>query len=224
MPKEPARANTNLPPPIPTYEWRGVHALKRIHALNERCLEVMAQLARAERERTNVEIIDRLRSLWRGMDMLACRRAARAPILLVDVHFRSEEWWRWARDARSGHRRGLLVRPCFPPRMASELMRETLMLAWSTAGVDRATAFVLLGMTPSVGSIIAELGPQDVERIAARHSGHLRPRWEDCPAFWRKLLKTACDADEDSLRDVHLHSIQLIGGALISVLDDSAAH
>jgi hypothetical protein len=104
-------------------------------------------------------------------------------------------------------------------RIASELMRETLMLAWSTVAFERGAASILFGMTPAVGSIIAELGPQDVERIAARHSRHLQPRWEDFPGFWGKLLSAARDGDEDALHEIHLHGMQLIGSELLTLLD-----
>lgn len=93
------------------------------------------------------------------------------------------------------------------------------MLAWSTVALDRGAATLLLGMTPAVGSTIAELDPQDVERIAARHSRHLRPRWEDLPAFWCKLLTAAKDGDEAAIRETHLHGIQLLGSELLPLLD-----
>lgn len=224
MPKEPSESSASAAPKTPRFDWKGSSSLRRVHALNERCLEVMVQIARTNRERTAIDVINRFRSSWCGLDMAARQRAARCPVLLVDVNFQSEGWWRWADDARYGKCRPAIRQPCFPAKAAGELMRETLMLAWSTAGADRNAASVLIGMTPAVSNIVAELEPQDVERIAARHSRHLRPRWEDFPPFWRKLLSAARDGDEDLLHDIHLHSIQLLGGELIPRLDNPAAH
>lgn len=98
-------------------------------------------------------------------------------------------------------------------------MRETLMLAWNVVSIDRGAATLLLGMAPSVATMLVELGPQDVERIAARHGRHLRPRWEDLPQFWSNLLQAADGNDEDSLYKLHLHGIQLLGSELIPLLE-----
>jgi hypothetical protein len=201
------------------FPWRGEPALRRVHALNARCLEVMILLARGERELIALPIIDGQRGLWRGLNESARTLAARTPFLLMDVHFQDAEWWRWARDSRNNRQRKIVLRAAFAAKTADELMRETLMLAWSTVALDRGAATLLLGMTPAVISTIAELDPQDVERIAARHSRHLRPRWEDFPAFWCKLLTAAKDGDEAALHETHLHGIQLLGSELLPLLD-----
>lgn len=201
------------------FTWRGEPALRRVHALNARCLEVMVLLARGERELIALPIVDGQRGLWRGLNESARLVAARTPFLLMDVHFQDAEWWRWARDSRNNRRRKIVLRAAFAGKTADELMRETLMLAWSTVALDRGAATLLLGMTPAVISTIAELDPQDVERIAARHSRHLRPRWEDFPAFWCKLLTAAKDGDEAALHEAHLHGIQLLGSEILPLLD-----
>lgn len=214
----------NKPTQLSAFEWKGMQSLRRVYALNEHCLEVMAQLARSDRERNAIEIVNQLRGVWRGLDVVARQRAARCPVLLLDAQFQNEEWWRWAKDARPKNRRTVSPQPCFAPKHAGALMRETLMLAWSIAGTDPNTATALLGMTPTVSSIIADFGPQQVERIAALHSSSIRPRWADSLGFWRKLLQAACAGDEDSLHDVRLYSIQLLGGELIPILEKTAAH
>jgi hypothetical protein len=180
---------------------------------------LLVQLARADRERTSLAIVNQHRSLWRGLSTTARKHAARTPFLLMDAHFRDADWWRWARDPRSGRRRKMILRAAFSGKIAGELMRETLMLAWSTVAFDRGAASVLLGMTPAVCNIIAEFGPQDVERIAARHSRDLQPRWDDFPAFWGKLLMAAGNGDEDALHEIRLHGTQLLGSELLPLLD-----
>jgi hypothetical protein len=205
------------------FEWKGAEALKRVHALNERCLEVFAQLAHTTRERVTVEIVNRHRPLWRGLDAAARKRAAQTPYLLLDVHFQSEDWWHWAKNPRRGQRRSVVSHSSFPPKAADELMRETLMLAWGVVAIDCGAASLLLGMAPGVCAMLAELGPQDVERIAARHSRHLRSRWEDLPLFWSNLLHAARAGDEDSLYELHLHGVQLLGSELIPLLDKTSA-
>lgn len=201
------------------FSWKGGQALGRVHALNERCLELLAQLARSEQARFNLAILNQNRKLWRSLNLAARRRASLTPYLLLDVQFQDIEWWRWAKAARAGGRRVVISQPAFSGKVAAELMRETLMLAWSTAAFDRGAAGVLLGMTPAVSATIAELGPQDVERITARHSPHLRPRWDDFPAFWGRLLTAALEDDEETLHAARLHGMQLLGSELLSRMD-----
>ncbi len=198
--------------------WKGAPVLRRVHALNERVLEVLVQLARTDRERIELAIINQHRSLWRGLSTMARRRASLAPFLLVDVRFDDAGWWRSVKDPRVA-RREVIHPTALTGKMTGELMREALMLAWSTVAFDRNAASILLGMTPAVAAIIAEFGPHDVERIAARYCRHLRPRWEDFPAFWGKLLLAAQDGDEAALRLIHLHGAQLIGSELVALLD-----
>lgn len=213
----------NKPSFMPAFEWKGSQSLRRVYALNEHCLEVMSQLARDDRERTTIEAVNQLRGAWRALDVTARQRAATCPVLLLDAQFQNEEWWRWAKDARPRYRRTVSPQSCFAPKQAEALMRETLMLVWSIAGAEPNAATVLFGVTPTVGNIIAEFGPQQVERIAALHGSSVRPRWADIPDFWRKLLRAACADDEESLHDVRLYSIQLLGGELIPLLENIAA-
>jgi len=201
------------------FTWKGAPALGRVHALNERCLELLTHLARTDRQQISLSIVNQHRSLWRGLTAATRRRAARTPFLLMDLHFQDADWWRSAKDLRTTRRRKMVLHTAFTGKIAAELMRETLMLAWSTVAFDRGAASIMLGMTPAVSAIVAELGPQDVEHIASRHSQHLQPRWEDFPSFWGKLLSAARDGDDEALSYVHLHGVQLIGSGMLPLLD-----
>jgi len=198
--------------------WKGAQALGRVHALNERCIELLAQLARADR-RSDLAIVNQHRNLWRGLSAITRKRAAGTPFLLMDLHSQDADWWHSVKDPRPSRRRKMVLRAAFTGKIAGELTRETLMLAWSTVAIDRGAASIMLGMSPAVSGIIAGLAPQDVERIAARHSAHLQPRWVDLPAFWGKLLAAARDGDEKALHEIHLHGAQLIGSELLPLID-----
>lgn len=198
--------------------WRGAPTLRRIQALNERCLESLAQVARSKGLQKSVVLVSQYRPLWRSLAGQACTRASNMPFLLMDVHFQDVRWWRVAQSPRSQRRLRAVRAAAFSGRAAGGLMRETLMLSWNTVLLDRGAAGVLFGIAPDVSGIIAELGPQDIERIASRYSSHLRPRWEDFPAFWGKLLAVACAGDDDGLHECRLHGVQLIGSELLPVL------
>lgn len=208
---------TTLPAPS-EFTWRGAPTLGRVHALNERYLQALTQLARSDREQKTLSVVNGHRTLWRDLSASARQRAARMPFLLMDVHFQDAQWWRAVRGSGSRSRPRGALSAAFTGKLAGELMRETLMLAWSTALLDRGTAGVLLGMAPKVSDIITTLGPQEVERIAARSSAHLRLRWQDVPAFWRNLLTAACAGDEAALHQSRLHGVQLLGSDLLPVL------
>lgn len=201
------------------FTWRGAQTIRRVHALNERCLELLTQIARTDRQKISIPIVHMHRALWRGLNATSRRRAARMPFLLVNVNFQSAPWWCAAQNPSPQRRQARIQNTAIAGKVAGELMRETLMLAWSTATFDRGIASVLLGMSPAVTSIVTELGPQDVERIASRYRQHLCPRWQDFPAFWGKLLTAARDGNDDAIQECRLHGVQLIGGELLSSLD-----
>jgi len=201
------------------WKWTGAESLDLVHELNERCLEILEKLAerKSEEIRTDnaFEIVRLHRDLWRGLDKTARRRASGCPFLLVDVKFQNEAWWRSAKDDCSEPGKGAVTASFFPAKVARELMGETLMLAWLTARSDRRTATLLLGLAPAVADIVASLRPRDIRRIVARHSRQLRPRWEALPRFWQQLLVAASGENDDSLFDVHLNGLQLLGAELI---------
>jgi hypothetical protein len=118
--------------------------------------------------------------------------AARTPFLLMDVHFQDAEWWRWARDSRNNRRRKIALRAAFARKTADELMRETLMLAWSTVALDRGTATLSLGMTLAVISTIAELDPQDVRT----HCRQAQPAFTAALGRFSRILVQAPDRSE----------------------------
>lgn len=206
--------------PSSEFTWKGQQALARVHALNERCLELLTQSARADRQ--SLAFVHQSRGLWNGLNATARKRAAQTPFLLMDVHFQEIQWWRGAQSARALQRPSLILETVFKGKLAAELMRETLMLAWNTVTMDRRIACLLFGMAPAVSRVIAEFGPQDVERIAARYRSHLRPRWHDFPTYWNNLLIASRDDDEAALEECRLHGVLMIGGELLPLLEGKA--
>lgn len=201
--------------------WSGIHALKLVHELNDRCLAELAKLAQSDRSPRASEFFGLYRDNWRGLDAGARRQAARFPFLLLDIHFQDEEWWRSSTDSRSEETPNNSLPSFFPPKPAGELIRETLVLAWHTVLSNRGAGMLLLGMSPAVCGRVAELGLQNIEHITARDSCHIHPRWEHQPSFWGQLLTAARIGDFEYLYDLHLHGFQLLGSALIPVPTNS---
>jgi len=199
-------------------KWRSSHTLQSVQQMNEHCLNVLVTLAMSEPGKPALDLVTRYRDLWRQLDREAIGRAARNPVLLVDVHFLDETWWRWAMNhgTRTDSGKGSGAGDGFPPKIAGELMRATLMLAWSAAREDRHAAGLLFGMSGAVASFVAALTPQHIERIASRHSRELRLRWEDAPAYWQSLLIAARENDIAALREAHLYSLQLMASEMFA--------
>jgi hypothetical protein len=184
-----------------------------LHEVNERCLQLLVNEARAER-RPAIPLATPLRDLLRNMGAEARRRAAQRALLLVDMEFQDATWWRLVRAQpgkqwRSG-------RGAFPRRSATPLARTTLMLAWHSLQADRDTGCVLLGITPPVADLIVNLQLAEIDQIANRRFRHLQPRWHDQPAIWRALLLAAQANRADAMRDFNVHGLQLMTGSLLS--------
>ena len=59
-------------------------------------------------------------------------------------------------------------------------------------------------------------GLDEIDRIAQKRFRHVRPRWDDRPAVWRRLLLAAETDDEKLMHEVNLHGLQLLAGELLS--------
>jgi hypothetical protein len=88
------------------------------------------------------------------------------------------------------------------------------MLTWHALRADEQTSY-LLGVTPAVAAVIAGLALTEIDRIAERWFGYLRPRWEDRPAVWRQLLQSSQPPDLRRARESSLRGLQLIVGELL---------
>ena len=143
------------------------------------------------------------------MDAVAIGRAARFPFLILDVHFTDVEWW------RSNSK--LIEASPWPAAVSKPLMSETLVFAWHTVKWDRRVARLGVGMVPAVAELIAALTPHQLDSLSQEHCGALRLRWQDDQEFWSRLLTAACNNDEETLADTHLHAKLLLSGGLIAL-------
>jgi hypothetical protein len=194
-------------------EARRSPTFEALHAVNERCIELLVQAARTER-RSPVALVVPLRDVLRAMTPEMRTRAASRSLLLVDMEFAHPEWWRLARDYPIRAAPLPSWRGAFPRPSALQLARLTLMLAWHAVRSDR-TATCLLGMAPEVADVIAALSLTEVDRLVERRFRHARPRWEDRPAVWRGLLLAAQRDDLRRARDFNLYALQLLTAEIV---------
>ena len=198
------QCDTELIPPL---GW----TLRQVRAplcdINETFLQLLIDLARLPAEPQS-DFIAQLREQLKHLVEPVSVIAARAPVLLVDIKFRDREWWKRAATEAPKGRLPPSWMPALPRQRALIVTRATLTLAWHLARTDRDCCVVLLGMSVAVMDIMRALSLREVDRIAERQAGHLRPRWEDRPALWRQVLGAATDTP-GLARALALRSLQL---------------
>ncbi|MEO8467746.1 MAG: hypothetical protein ABI640_20670 [Gammaproteobacteria bacterium] len=193
--------------------WKGANSIQLAHQLNERCVELISELA------GNVAINEALptavrenRDLWPGLSVDARRRLAALPFVIVDVRFRDEQWWRALGQAPSPTE---LRAECLPSDCCQDLLLETLMFAWQVAREDSHVAQMIFAMTRPVARIIAALAIREIRALAIEQRPCLRIRWSDNARFWREFLVRVRGEDAIALEDAMLNAKLLFCGELI---------
>ena len=192
----------------PTRNNHSNDALAPICDINEQCLQLLVEAARA-RPSAEEPFVCQLLSLIQTVDIATLTTAARFPFLLVEFGFRDPEWWSEIASGNESTGDDEAWLSPFPRAAATTLSRATLMLAWHTVRTDSEASVVLLGITPAVARLLRSLRLQDIDRIAEHHYRRVRPRWEDRPSVWRQLLFCAKSTEVDTAHDFVLHALQL---------------
>lgn len=194
--------------------WAGRRVLQVAHRLNEECIAALAKAAAAEHCAADFNLLIELSELWLELDDAAISRAARCPVLLLDLNFDRAEWWSRAAQGAAWSNARPLAGSVFPIEIVRDLLREVLTETWSAHRSMPRAVNLVFGMAPAVAEVIASLKASTIERIVLEHAGELRPRWGETLDFWRRLLQASIRADEEGLADLHLYALQLLGGSL----------
>jgi len=189
-----------------------------LHELNERCLDLLARMAGGTASNSAPELIQVLRGALHTMRPEARHRAAASPFLLLDLGFCDSAWWSAVKNDASCRWQARGHRDFFAKRPAIALTRALLMLAWHQVRSDPNAAVVSMGISLDCAHIIRSLRFSQIDQIAEHQYARLRPRWEDKPIIWTRLLSCCATDDRESLRDLHIHAIQLLSGELVTHL------
>jgi len=195
--------------------WSGVGVLQIAHRLNEQCIAALAEAAASQTAAMDSNPLAGLSSILAQLEIQARRRAARCPVLLVDLNFGRADWWARVAQGEPSSGTSLLPGGVLPVEVARELLRDVLIEAWSAARSLPLAVSLVFGMAPAVCARIAALNISAIDRIVLAHASELRPRWFDNLNFWQTLLEASIAADEERLADLHLYSLQLLAGHLI---------
>ena len=194
--------------------WAALPMLESERRLNERCFALLACSARDQAARETSPIFARA-DLWARVDDSVYERAARCPVLLLNLNFHQLDWWQRAAEGYAVSSLNAAT-PLFGMLEVVPLLRAILLEAWSITRVNSRAACVLFGMSPGVAQVIASLSAQGVNRIVDEYATLVRPRWEENRTFWLRLLEALTAVGEDALTHVHLHALQLLGSETVS--------
>lgn len=194
-----------------SHRWPRMRMLDDVTALNEHLLESLG--ATLSVDGTLRHLLAGEAAALAGMELAARRRAARVPVLLMDLNFCDGSWWRSAAccDEDDLGESGA--------SWQQQLAREVLTVTWSAIREDRAAASLLVGISRPVSLQIETLNPRQLDRIGARHGAALRPRWQHVPSFWQRLFSASVTADEAALSSVQVQALQLLAAELFAASD-----
>ena len=194
-----------------------------VRRLNERGLALLIKAAQAGLYAQEWASWREVFPLWAYASETTVGCAARCPMVLLDFNFQCVAWWSRVINAQpcAGSRRPHLS--AFHTDEAIPLARDLLLEAWSAARSMPHVASLMFGMAPEVTALIAPLSPRDLDRVVVQDIQEMRLRWENRPPFWKELFHAATQKDDESLANVHLHCLQLLGGELASSRDKPVA-
>jgi len=192
-----------------------------VRRLNERGLALLAKTAQATNRAERLASWKEILPLWARASDATVGRAARCPMVLLDFNFQRVAWWsRVIKTQRCGEYRQPR-QSAFRADDAIPLARDLLLEAWSATRSLSHVSSLVFGMAPEVTTLISQLSPRELDRVVVQEIQEMRPRWESRPMFWKELFHAATQMDDESLANVHLHCLQLLGGEYASKHGDA---
>lgn len=186
--------------------------LCHIAEVNECCLDLMTAAASRDDSANSLGLNRQVRPLLRHVRPGTRHRATQQALPLVDMQFCDDYWWQAVRGDPDRSWEDSARASSVPKRAAVRLVRTTLIVGRQSLLGDADLTRTLFGMSRSVAEVIVGLRLADIERIAERQYPHIRPRWNDRPWLWMKLLNAAHRDDARALRELNIHALQLLAG------------
>jgi hypothetical protein len=186
----------------------GMH--RSAYELNRQLLALLVKAA--SREAAGLALARQFQGPLRHLLPAVQLRVAEQPFLLADMRLTRPDWWSSALSSRALIGPALARRSAFAKAPAIQLGRATIILLRHSTQIVGMEA-CLLGAHPSVLRAISALSLADIERVSERNFSEVRPRWENRPEFWQKVLQAAA-GDPRRNRDLYLTGLQLLGSEI----------
>jgi hypothetical protein len=194
-----------------TQSWLQERTLRTLAEVNDDCLQLVCEQARAGGRGAVPELLAELRQAWCELDVAARRRAAGCSYLLFDAGFTETRRWGSTSERSAQDRTAALAAGAFftLPRTV-EVTRLVMTYAWHLARSQSAATRLLLGMSPGCAELIGSCTLRQVTQLAETHPHWLRPRWPERVSVWRELLRCASGSDAAALERIHHRGVQLL--------------
>jgi len=199
--------------------WLGREMLEGLADVNHRCLALLAEQALAP-GRQDQPALRQVGELWRALDERSRWQAAACPYLLVDACFGDPQRWQWLSGARLGEAPSAPYASFFTVPQTAAVARTVFVYAWSLVGNYSAGARLILGIHPHCASLLGACSAAQVNELAERGSGWLRPRWLKRVGLWRQMLVAAAQDDAATLERSRMQGLQM----LAAEVRDAAQH
>ena len=159
---------------------------------------------------SHVGTVPGLQGRWLALSGAARLRLAGCPYLLVDAGFTQPELW--ARLPNLGVHEAVPLRTLLASRSAlsTPLLRRVLVLTWHIARANRTSARIALGMSRSCAGVVAGCRLADLEALAERRPGWIRPRWDQHSEVWRAWLTAVTKESPRGLERLQLWGLQMV--------------
>ena len=180
-------------------------SLAPVFELNRLLLDALVDASFRPASEVRPRLVSTLQGPLTQLTPTARSRLSRCPICFVDVGFHDDE--RWAAVATQSDARHGSQEIVFPRLQALQLAYQTLTLAWTIARANLEGACLIFGMTRKLARVIAKAGIQMMHEVAERHTGWVRPAWDDQSAIWHHLIAMAM-RETDSQSSLGLRALQ----------------
>jgi hypothetical protein len=197
---------------VETAGWRDCSDTEAVLAplveINAQCVELLCGMANGPAA-VLPPLLAGAPQAWRSLTPGARLKLASVPWLLV--------------DAGVGAERSLVPPMIVAPLSgapffgadARDLLRRVLMFSWHLARTRPQLARIALGIPPMAAMALSRLRLSELDALAERESGALRPRWEHSPGLWRLLLAAAQEEDCTCIAEASLQGIQLLAASCL---------
>lgn len=191
----------------PAASWLRSETLESLIDLNEGCLELLVEQARAP---CGSELLTQIATLWSALDRSGRRRAASCFYVLLDGGFAYAPRWGAAAAGGVAEAAQASYAPFFTVPGALSVTQAVFTFAWHLARCQDTAARLLLGIPGPCVQLLAQRTLRQVCDLAQAHPEWLRPRWQSRPDVWRDLLLGAAQGETRALQRARLRGQTLL--------------